>query len=91
MRIRDATNSDVTAILAIYNDVVANTTAIYDEHPSTLEERQAWFDARRADPTAYMVQILAELREESDARSFADSHLFPCPGITHDRDIDRHP
>jgi L-amino acid N-acyltransferase len=48
MRIRDATTADVPAILAIYNDVVANTTAIYDERPSTLEERQAWFESRRA-------------------------------------------
>jgi L-amino acid N-acyltransferase YncA len=48
MRIRDATNSDVPAILAIYNDVVTNTTAIYDERPSTLDERQAWFEARRS-------------------------------------------
>lgn len=48
MRIRDATDSDVPAILAIYNDVVTNTTAIYDERPSTLDERKAWFDARRA-------------------------------------------
>jgi len=48
MRIRDATTADVPAILAIYNDVVANTTAIYDERASTLEERQAWFDGRRA-------------------------------------------
>jgi L-amino acid N-acyltransferase YncA len=47
MRIRDATNADVPAILAIYNDVVTNTTAIYDERVSTLDERQAWFDARR--------------------------------------------
>lgn len=46
MRIRDATKSDVPAILGIYNDVVANTTAIYDERPSTLGERQAWFEAR---------------------------------------------
>ena len=47
MRIRAATEADVPAILAIYNDVVINTTAIYDERPSTLEERQAWFNARR--------------------------------------------
>src|ERR1700750_3405651 len=46
MRIRDATTADVPAILAIYNDVVANTTAIYDERPSTLAERQAWFEGR---------------------------------------------
>jgi phosphinothricin acetyltransferase len=48
MRIRDATDADVPAILSIYNDVVTNTTAIYDEHPSTLEERQAWFEGRRS-------------------------------------------
>jgi L-amino acid N-acyltransferase YncA len=48
MLIRDATGADVPAILDIYNDVVTNTTAIYDEHLSTLEERQAWFAARRS-------------------------------------------
>jgi L-amino acid N-acyltransferase YncA len=47
MLIRAATNADLPAILAIYNDVVANTTAIYDERPSTLDERQTWFDGRR--------------------------------------------
>jgi L-amino acid N-acyltransferase YncA len=47
MRIRDATDADVAAILVIYNDVVTNTTAIYDQRPSSLDERQAWFDARR--------------------------------------------
>ena len=46
MRIRDATKSDVPAILGIYNDVVTNTTAIYDERPSTLQERQTWFEVR---------------------------------------------
>jgi phosphinothricin acetyltransferase len=46
MRIRDATKADLQAILAIYNDVVTNTTAIYDERPSTLGERQTWFDSR---------------------------------------------
>jgi len=46
MRIRAATNADLSSILGIYNDVVTNTTAIYDERPSTLEERQSWFDSR---------------------------------------------
>ena len=48
MRIRDATEADVPAILGIYNDVVTNTTAIYDERPSTFDERLAWFNSRRA-------------------------------------------
>ncbi len=48
MLIREANNADLPGILAIYNDVVANTTAIYEDRPSTLEERQAWMDERRA-------------------------------------------
>jgi L-amino acid N-acyltransferase len=47
MLIRDATDADLPEILAIYNDVVATTTAIYDERASTLEERRAWYEDRR--------------------------------------------
>jgi len=61
MRIREATNGDVAPILAIYNDVVTNTTAIYDQGPSTFDERQAWFDARRAKNLPVLV---AELNGE---------------------------
>jgi L-amino acid N-acyltransferase YncA len=48
MNIRDARDSDLQAILAIYNDVVMTTTAIYDETVSTLEQRRAWFEGRRS-------------------------------------------
>jgi phosphinothricin acetyltransferase len=48
MLIRDADETDLPQILTIYNDVVTTTTAIYDERPSTLEERLAWFEERRA-------------------------------------------
>ncbi len=48
MIIRDARDNDLEGILGIYNDVVMTTTAIYDETVSTLEQRRAWFDARRA-------------------------------------------
>jgi len=46
MIIRNARDTDLEGILAIYNDVVLTTTAIYDETTSTLEQRRAWFDAR---------------------------------------------
>jgi L-amino acid N-acyltransferase len=58
MRIRDASNADVPAILAIYNDVVTNTTAIYDERISTLDERQAWVEARRRNGLPVLVAEL---------------------------------
>ena len=46
--IRAARTGDLPAILAIHNDVIATSTAIYSSAPSSLEERRAWFDARVA-------------------------------------------
>ena len=48
MLIRPAERRDLPELLAIYNDVVAHTTAIYEDLPSTLEERGRWFDDRLA-------------------------------------------
>lgn len=43
-RIRPAAHGDLPAILAIYNEVIANTTAAYVYEPHTLEMRTEWFD-----------------------------------------------
>jgi phosphinothricin acetyltransferase len=43
---RAAGLDDLPAILAIYNHVIATSTAIYRDAPTTLEERAAWFEAR---------------------------------------------
>jgi phosphinothricin acetyltransferase len=45
--IRPATEADLSAILAIYNDAVMNTTAIWVETPADLAERATWLAARR--------------------------------------------
>ena len=45
--IRPATEGDLPAILAIYNDAVMKTTAIWNEAPSDLAGRLVWFAARR--------------------------------------------
>lgn len=42
--IRPATEADLPAILDIYNEVIANSTAAYVFAPHTLEMRQEWFD-----------------------------------------------
>jgi len=47
-RIDDAAEADLPDILAIYNDVIATSTAVYSEVPVTLENRQEWFRARVA-------------------------------------------
>lgn len=46
MHIRDAAPADIAGILAIYNDAVMNTTAIWNETPSSHAERSAWMDER---------------------------------------------
>jgi L-amino acid N-acyltransferase len=45
--IRDAVEQDLPEILAIYNDVILTTTAVYSELPHTLEMRAAWFRERK--------------------------------------------
>ena len=46
MHIRTATKGDLPAILEIYNQVLLTSTAIYDDQPSSLEERLDWFEGR---------------------------------------------
>ncbi|MDQ0473768.1 GNAT family N-acetyltransferase [Labrys wisconsinensis] len=46
MSVRPATTADLPAILAIYNDAVASTTAIWNWSPVDLANRQAWFATR---------------------------------------------
>ncbi|MDB9526374.1 GNAT family N-acetyltransferase [Oscillatoria sp. CS-180] len=46
--IRPAEESDLSAILDIYNDAILNTTAVYDYQPHTLSMRQNWFAAKQA-------------------------------------------
>ena len=48
IEVRDASADDLPAILAIYNDVIATTTAVYRDDPATLDDRQAWWQARVA-------------------------------------------
>ena len=46
--IRDAIESDLPAILAITNEAIANTTAVWNNTPATLEARTAWMRDRQA-------------------------------------------
>jgi L-amino acid N-acyltransferase len=46
MLIRPAIEADLPEILTIYNDIIANSTAVYRDTPVTLEERLSWFRSR---------------------------------------------
>jgi len=47
IHIREATKNDLPQILAIYNDVILNTTAVYDYEPHTPGMRTAWFNTKK--------------------------------------------
>lgn len=44
--IREATEKDLKDILAIYNDALLHTTAVYAYQPQTLEYRQVWYEQK---------------------------------------------
>ncbi|WP_248747635.1 GNAT family N-acetyltransferase [Pseudomonas sp. MWU12-2037] len=56
--IRDAVHADLPAIRDIYNDAVLNTTAIWNEQPVDLGNRQAWFSARQGQ--AYPILVIVD-------------------------------
>ncbi|NVL48210.1 N-acetyltransferase, partial [Pseudomonas syringae pv. actinidiae] len=55
--IRDAMADDLPGILAIYNDAVLNTTAIWNEQPVDLANRQAWYASRQAQAYPILVAV----------------------------------
>jgi L-amino acid N-acyltransferase YncA len=48
MRVRDATEDDLPAILRIINDATRNTTAVWSLAETTLVARRAWWQERLA-------------------------------------------
>lgn len=43
IEIRQADENDLPAMLAIYNDIIIHTTAVWHSEPHTLQMRQEWF------------------------------------------------
>lgn len=68
--IRDADEVDLAAILAIYNDAVLTTTAIWNEAVVDLANRRAWLHERRQQ--GYPVLVAADETRVLGYASFAD-------------------
>ena len=49
INIRLANEEDLPQLLIIYNDIIINTTAVYQYETHTLAMRQAWYDAKAKD------------------------------------------
>jgi phosphinothricin acetyltransferase len=79
MQIRDATEDDLPEILSIYNRVIATSDAVYTETAATLEDRRAWFAARRAGNFPVLVADDAGI---SGFASFGDFRPWPGYALT---------
>lgn len=75
LQVRDAREEDLAGVLAIYNDVIATTTAIYRDDPATLEDRREWWQARAA--LGYPVLVAVEEGEVVGFASFGDFRASP--------------
>ena len=47
INIRSAREEDLPEILAIYNDIIVHTTAVYDYQPHTAAMRRQWWDTKK--------------------------------------------
>ena len=72
--VRDADLADLPAIVDIYNDVLARSTAIFSDQPDTLENRTHWWQARTA--LGYPVLVAGRGEVEGFA-TFADFRSWP--------------
>ncbi|MBN9434127.1 MAG: N-acetyltransferase [Bosea sp.] len=74
MLIRPAGEGDLAEILAIYNDAVVNTTAIWNDDVVDLDNRRAWFAARTAQ--GYPVLVAEEAGRVLGYGSYGDFRPF---------------
>jgi len=62
--------------LAIYNDVIRNTTAVYSEEEFTLANREAWFDAKAA--SGFPVLVAHDDSGVLGFGTFGEFRAWPC-------------
>lgn len=74
MILREAHEDDLPGILAIYNDAVLTTTAIWNDTPVDLANRRAWLRDRRA--RGFPVLVAAEGADVLGYASFGDFRPF---------------
>lgn len=75
MILRPAAHADLPGITAIYNEVIASSTAIYSYVPVTLEDRTQWLTAR--EQQGYPVLVAAEGSEILGFSTFGDWRSWP--------------
>jgi L-amino acid N-acyltransferase YncA len=73
--VRDAVEADLEGLTAIYNEVIANSTAVFSDQQVTLEDRGAWIAARRDD--GFPVLVAADASGVVAFGSFGPFRTWP--------------
>ncbi|HWZ04698.1 MAG TPA: GNAT family N-acetyltransferase [Mucilaginibacter sp.] len=76
IKLRDAREEDLAAILDIYNDVIINTTAVYSEKPHTLQMRKEWY--RERVNNNFPVYVAEANGKIAGFSSFGHFRAWPC-------------
>lgn len=75
LEIRDATEADLPELAAIYNEVIATSTAVYACEAVSVAERHDWWRGRTAQ--GYPVLIAADDAGVAGFASFGDFRAWP--------------
>ncbi|HMH87373.1 MAG TPA: GNAT family N-acetyltransferase [Steroidobacteraceae bacterium] len=74
--ISHATRQDLPEILAIYNEVIRNSTAVYTEVELTAERGEAWYEAKIAG--GFPLMIARDASGITGFGSFGEFRAWPC-------------
>ncbi|HEY3849426.1 MAG TPA: GNAT family N-acetyltransferase [Steroidobacteraceae bacterium] len=71
-----SSRAQLPEILAIYNEVIRNTTAVYSDKEVTLEDRERWFDAKGAQ--GFPVLVATDSSGVVGFGTFGEFRAWPC-------------
>ena len=74
--INNASRGDLPRILAIYNEVIRNSTAVYSEEEFTAVRGETWFDAKAAH--GFPLVVARDASGITGFGTFGEFRAWPC-------------
>jgi L-amino acid N-acyltransferase len=75
LAVQDADEADLEGLLTIYNEVIANSTAVFTSTPVALDERRRWWQTRTTQ--GYPVLIARDEHGVAAFGTFGDFRAWP--------------
>ena len=76
LAIDNATRNDLPQILAIYNEVIRNSTAVYSEAEFTLARGESWLDTKAAQ--GFPMIVARDASGVAGFGTFGEFRAWPC-------------